>query len=98
MREISTALNLSSDFVFPNVTAKSEHITIEAMRKAIVKNPWQGKLTTHGIIHLISTSLNERDYNADWIEKALSYKGVEFKKAKVFLKRIDFDINPFIVV
>ncbi len=28
MREISTALNLSSDFVFPSVTAKSGHIII----------------------------------------------------------------------
>ncbi|UXN34627.1 integrase arm-type DNA-binding domain-containing protein [Avibacterium paragallinarum] len=94
MREISTALNLSGDFVFPSVTAKSGHITIEAMRKAIIKTLGKGKLTTHGIRHLISTSLNERDYNADWIEKALSHKGKDrirdiYNKAKYLEQRAE---------
>lgn len=92
VREISTALNLSSEFVFPSINAKSGHITIEAMRNAIVKTLGKGKLTTHGIRHLISTSLNERDYNADWIEKALSHKGKDrirdiYNKAKYLEQR-----------
>lgn len=94
MREISTALNLSSEFVFPSVAAKSGHITIEAMRKAIIKTLGKGKLTTHGIRHLISTALNERDYNADWIEKALSHKGKDrirdiYNKAKYLNQRAE---------
>ncbi len=92
MREISTALSLNSEFVFPSLTAKSGHITIEAMRNAIIKTLGKGKLTTHGIRHLISTSLNERDYNADWIEKALSHKGKDrireiYNKAKYLEQR-----------
>ena len=74
MREIQTALNLNSAFVFASSTAKSGHITIEALRMAIIRSMGDGRLTTHGIRHLFSTSLNDKNYNADWIEKALSHK------------------------
>ena len=74
MREIQTALNLNSNFVFASTTAKSGHITIEALRMAIIRSMGEGRLTTHGIRHLFSTSLNDKNYNADWIEKALSHK------------------------
>ena len=75
MREIQTALSLTdSPFVFASTTAKSGHITIEALRMAIILSIGEGRLTTHGIRHLFSTSLNDKNYNADWIEKALSHK------------------------
>ena len=74
MREIQTALNLNCAFVFASSTAKSGHITIEALRMAIIRSISEGRLTTHGIRHLFSTSLNDKNYNADWIEKALSHK------------------------
>ena len=74
MREIQTALSLNSNFVFASTTAKSGHITIEALRMAIIRSMGEGRLTTHGIRHLFSTSLNDKNYNADWIEKALSHK------------------------
>ena len=75
MREIQTALSLTdSPFVFASTTAKSGHITIEALRIAIIRSMGEGRLTTHGIRHLFSTSLNDKNYNADWIEKALSHK------------------------
>ena len=74
MRKIQTVLSLNSPFVFASTTAKSGHITIEALRMAIIRSMGEGRLTTHGIRHLFSTSLNDKNYNADWIEKALSHK------------------------
>lgn len=71
---IQAALNVNSEFVFASLIAKSGHLTIEAMRTAIIKSIGEKRLTTHGIRHLFSTSLNERDYKADWIERALSHK------------------------
>lgn len=64
-----------SPFVFASYEAKSGHLTIEAIRQAIIKSIGEGKLTTHGIRHLFSTALNDKgDYAPDWIEKALSHK------------------------
>ncbi|MGR3806949.1 tyrosine-type recombinase/integrase [Pasteurella testudinis] len=74
LKAIQTALNMNSEFVFASFIAKDGHLTIEAMRKAIIKGIGEKRLTTHGIRHLFSTSLNEQDYKADWIERALSHK------------------------
>lgn len=75
MREINAILNLShSPFIFASASGKQGHISIETMRKAIAKAIGEGRLTTHGIRHLFSTALNEQDFNADWIEQALSHK------------------------
>ncbi|HDR0715066.1 TPA: tyrosine-type recombinase/integrase, partial [Pasteurella multocida] len=74
MQQLHTVLGIESEFVFASLTAKSGHLSIEAMRKAIIKGIGENRLTTHGIRHLFSTSLNEKDYKADWIERALSHK------------------------
>ncbi|GAC1630436.1 MAG: hypothetical protein NVS9B10_22830 [Nevskia sp.] len=34
---------------------------------------YKGKQTGHGFRHLISTALNERGFNRDWIERQLSH-------------------------
>ncbi|MCK3655009.1 integrase [Pasteurellaceae bacterium Macca] len=64
----------NSPYVFASLTAKAGHISIETLRKAIIKSIGENKLTTHGIRHLFSTALNDRNFNADWIERALSHK------------------------
>lgn len=74
MRTIHNALNMQSPFVFASEKAKNGHLTIEAIRQAVIKAMGKDRLTTHGIRHLISTALNDRDYKADWIEHALSHK------------------------
>lgn len=67
--------NIQSPFVFASVASKKTgHLSIESMRKAIIKSIGEDRLTTHGIRHLFSTSLNEQNFNADWIERALSHK------------------------
>ncbi|MGR6980307.1 tyrosine-type recombinase/integrase [Testudinibacter sp. P27/CKL/0425] len=74
VKTIHAAIGIDSPFVFASAIAKSGHITIESMRQAIIKGIGEKRLTTHGIRHLFSTSLNEKDYKADWIERALSHK------------------------
>lgn len=87
--------HLISPFVFVSETAKAGHLTIEAIRQAIIKSVGSGKLTTHGIRHLFSTSLNETgDYKADWIEQALSHKDRNtirqvYNKAQYLEQRFD---------
>lgn len=67
--------NLNSDYVFASsLSRKKGHISIETIRNAIIKSLGENRLTTHGIRHLFSTALNEQEYNADWIERALSHK------------------------
>ncbi|MNR48830.1 putative prophage CPS-53 integrase [compost metagenome] len=34
---------------------------------------YEGRQTGHGFRHLISTELNERGYNKDWIERQLAH-------------------------
>lgn len=34
---------------------------------------FNGRQTSHGFRHLISTALNERGYNRDWIERQLAH-------------------------
>lgn len=34
---------------------------------------FKGRQTAHGFRHLISTALNERGYNRDWIERQLAH-------------------------
>ncbi len=77
MREYNQLVqpNLNSDYVFASSLSKKKgHISIETMRNAIVKSLGENRLTTHGIRHLFSTTLNEQEYSADWIERALSHK------------------------
>lgn len=74
MKSIHNALNIKSHFVFYSERAKEGHLTIEAIRQAVIKGMGKDRLTTHGIRHLISTALNDRNYKADWIEQALSHK------------------------
>ncbi|MGX2985748.1 tyrosine-type recombinase/integrase [Ursidibacter sp. B-7004-1] len=74
--EYNRVMNLeNSPFVFASNEAKSGYISIETIRNAIIKSLGSGRLTTHGIRHLFSTSLNESGaYKAEWIEQALSHK------------------------
>lgn len=45
------------------------------LNTAIKRMGYKGKLTGHGIRGTISTALNEKGYNADWVEAQLSHAG-----------------------
>lgn len=44
------------------------------MNKALRLAGYQGKQTGHGFRHLLSTELNNRGYNKDWIERQIAHK------------------------
>ena len=43
------------------------------INKALRLMGYTGRQTGHGFRHLVSTELNERGYNKDWIERQLSH-------------------------
>lgn len=66
------------------ITGNFEHVFIgrndpdkplsdQAMAKALEKMGFKGRQTPHGFRHLVSTALNERGYNKDWIERQLAH-------------------------
>ena len=44
-----------------------------AVNAMIKKLGYRGKQTAHGFRHLVSTALNERGYEADWVERQLAH-------------------------
>lgn len=53
----------------------SKQMSENTVNVAIKRMGFGGKLTGHGIRGTISTALNERDYEKDWIEAQLSHAG-----------------------
>ena len=43
------------------------------INKCLKMAGYEGKQTGHGFRHLLSTELNNRGYNHDWIEKQLAH-------------------------
>lgn len=43
------------------------------INKALADAGYKGKQTGHGFRHLLSTELNGRGYNRDWIERQLAH-------------------------
>ena len=61
------------DYVFVGRNDTSKPIsdgTVAGMLKTL---GFAGKQTPHGFRHLVSTALNERSYNPDWIERQLAH-------------------------
>ncbi|MFD1009076.1 tyrosine-type recombinase/integrase [Oceanisphaera ostreae] len=50
-------------------------ISENTMNMALKRIGYTGKQTGHGFRHLLSTELNERSYNSDWIETQLAHVG-----------------------
>lgn len=50
-------------------------ISENTINKALMMAGYAGKHTGHGFRHLLSTELNERGYNSDWIESQLAHAG-----------------------
>ncbi len=45
------------------------------VNKALALMGYKGRQTGHGFRHLLSTELNGRGYNSDWIERQLAHGG-----------------------
>lgn len=62
-------------YVFAGRNDPSKQMSENTINLAIKRMGYEGRLTGHGIRGTISTALNERGYNADWIEAQLSHAG-----------------------
>lgn len=71
--------------VFPSPQKPRVAMSENTMNKALAVMGYKGRQTGHGFRHLISTALNERGYNSDWIERQLAH-GDENKIRAVYDK------------
>lgn len=62
------------ELVFSNRDTPLLPISENTMGSALNRMGFKNRQTAHGFRHLISTALNERGYNRDWIEKQLAHK------------------------
>lgn len=68
------AINGGEDLVMAGRIA-GKPISENTINKALKMADYGGKHTGHGFRHLLSTELNERGYNSDWIESQLAHTG-----------------------
>lgn len=61
------------DFVFPSDRNPRTHINNETANMALKRMGFEGRLVSHGLRSLGSTTLNEHEFNPDIIEAALAH-------------------------
>lgn len=78
-------------YVFANVDKPSQPISENAVLSLIYSIGYKGRMTGHGIRHIASTVLNEREFNSDAIERQLAHvpKGIraEYNHAEYLTAR-----------
>lgn len=72
LREIHR-LTGTFDYVFIGRNDPMKPLSDGAVNGLLKRMGYRGKQTTHGFRHLISTTLNERGYAADWVERQLAH-------------------------
>lgn len=60
-------------YVFPNRNNPNKIRSENTITKMIAEIGYKGRMTGHGFRHTLSTILNERGYNSDWIEMQLAH-------------------------
>lgn len=66
-------LSTGNGYVFPSTSSNSGHIANETLIRAISRTALKGRQTAHGLRALASTTLNEKGFDPDVIEKALAH-------------------------
>ena len=61
------------ELLFPSRDDTRQPMSENTVNLAIHRIGYKGRQTGHGFRHLVSTALNERGYNRDWIEKQLAH-------------------------
>jgi integrase len=62
-----------SELVFPSRDDRRKPMSENTVNVAFSRLGFKGQQTGHGFRHLISTALNERGFNRDWIERQLAH-------------------------
>ncbi|AOE87947.1 tyrosine-type recombinase/integrase [Pseudomonas sp. TCU-HL1] len=63
----------SYPLLFPGQRKADRPMSENTINKALGLMGYKGRQTGHGFRHLLSTELNERGYNRDWIERQLAH-------------------------
>lgn len=63
----------SYPFAFPGRNNRERPQSENTVNKALHQIGYEGRQTGHGFRHLLSTELNSRGYNRDWIERQLAH-------------------------
>jgi integrase len=63
----------SYDLLFPGQQNPDRPMSENTINKALRLMGYEGRQTGHGFRHLLSTELNGRSYNRDWIERQLAH-------------------------
>jgi integrase len=63
----------SYPLLFPGQQKADRPMSENTINKALRLMGYEGRQTGHGFRHLLSTELNERSYNKDWIERQLAH-------------------------
>lgn len=71
--EIMRPITGTSPYVFPSAYKHKQQMSDATMSQALARIGYKGRQTPHGFRHMVSTALNERGYNRDWIEKQLAH-------------------------
>lgn len=58
---------------FPGRNDRARPMSENTINQALATMGYEGRQTGHGFRHLLSTSLNSRGYNRDWIERQLAH-------------------------
>ncbi|HDL3483855.1 TPA: tyrosine-type recombinase/integrase, partial [Mannheimia haemolytica] len=80
LREIKK-LSGGKTYLFPSVKNPQTHVNTQTANGAIKRMGYKGKLVAHGLRAIASTYLNEKGYNSDLIEVALSHLNSDRIKA-----------------
>ncbi|WP_429946285.1 integrase arm-type DNA-binding domain-containing protein [Bibersteinia trehalosi] len=80
LREIKK-LSGGNEFLFPSVKNPQEPMNSQTANGAIKRMGFKGKLVAHGMRSIASTYLNDKGYNSDAIEVALSHMNSDRIKA-----------------
>ena len=67
------AVTGARELVFPSPYQPRKPMSENTLNVALGKLGYKGRQTAHGFRHLISTALNERNYNRDWVERQLAH-------------------------
>ncbi|PTS82102.1 integrase [Pseudomonas sp. HMWF032] len=67
------AISGSYPLLFPGQQSSERPMSENTINKALRLMGYEGRQTGHGFRHLLSTELNGRGYNRDWIERQLAH-------------------------
>lgn len=64
----------ANPLIFASPYKPKQPISDGAINQMLGRIGYRGRQTGHGFRHVMSTALNERGYNRDWVERQLSHK------------------------